>query len=158
MASGISDAGVFTILRAGVLPSRLRSTRRRPRSIGITTVQSPCRWPRAVQRVHVFGFPAPYSHPLDSMRGDFSRCLAPPACQSALRPADSSGSSAKAERSLLSGAFSLSLAAPPTGTSQATRDVWVLLERNPPNRPFAPVGSPASGRESNPAPSNKERN
>ncbi len=30
--------------------------------------------------------------------------------------------------------------------------VRVLLERNPPNRPLAPVGSPASRRESNPAP------
>ena len=30
--------------------------------------------------------------------------------------------------------------------------VRVLLERNPPNRPLAPVGTPASGRESNPAP------
>jgi len=36
--------------------------------------------------------------------------------------------------------------------------VWVLLERNPPNRPLAPVGTPASGRESNPAPHKTKRN
>lgn len=44
----------------------------------------------------------------------------------------------------------------PSGRSAATRtgSVWVLLERNPPNRPLVPAGTPALRRESNPAPQN----
>jgi hypothetical protein len=68
------------------------------------------------------------------------------------------GNSATAKRS-----FSRIVLALSGGTSHrraAARSgrVWVLLERNPPNRPLAPVGTPASGRESNPAPHKTKRN
>ncbi len=41
------------------------------------------------------------------------------------------------------GAVLLSLAEPPTGAPQADTAISVLLERNPPNCPLAPVGTPA---------------
>ena len=50
----------------------------------------------------------------------------------------------------LSGGPSHRIAAARTGR------VWVLLERNPPNRPLVPAGTPTLRRESNPAPQIKK--
>ena len=55
--------------------------------------------------------------------------------------------------------FSRIVLAPSGGTSRRstaarTGRVRVLLERNPPNRPLVPAGTPALRRESNPAPQN----
>jgi hypothetical protein len=60
--------------------------------------------------------------------------------------------------SFMPGPFSLSGGT--SGRRAATRPgrVWFLLERNPPNRPLAPAGTPALLRESNSVPLKTKRN
>ena len=65
-----------------------------------------------------------------------------------------SGISAKAERPFLRIVLALSGGTSRRSTAARTGRVRVLLERNPPNRPLVPAGTPALRRESNPAPQN----
>jgi len=53
----------------------------------------------------------------------------------------------------------LALSGGPSDRTAAARTgrVWVLLERNPPNRPLVPAGTPALRRESNSAPQNQKK-